>query len=355
MSTASQRAPDMASTRIVRTGPSWIYLPVLARDYLLPDFSASTKAAIPAAVNAGEVLTYSVTVRNTGTAIASDVYLHDPIPAQASYAPGSAEGCDYNPLQLRIEWNGSVPGGESHTCQFAVHADNDASGAITNSATITSPPLPSSHVLVPVTVQASTQIMVTNGGFETEDTTGWNVYGQAPLPAPTVVAATAAITNPILDSSHHLLLGTAAWCDTANPALLGDHSSIATQTIFVPNEPGRIPKLEFWYRIFTYDHLLWTDMRLGDSLDVYVGGELALRDNFENLPDPSPGCENLQDSGWRMPDNPWGGEVVTESLILDDWVGQMVEIRFELWTRWDGYYNTWAYIDGVRVAFELQP
>jgi hypothetical protein len=56
-----------------------------------------------------------------------------------------------------------------------------------------------------------------------------------------------------------------------------------------------------------------------------------------------------------MPDTPWGGQVNMESLVLDEWVGQTVEVRFELWTREDGYYNTWAYLDGVRVVLDPQP
>jgi hypothetical protein len=197
--------------------------------------------------------------------------------------------------------------------------------------------------------------MVTNGGFETEDTTGWSVGGDEPLPAPSVVEANGVITNPLPDSSHQLLLGTSAWCNAPNPDEQADHYSVATQTVHVPDVPGKIPRLEFWYRIRTYDHLLWTDLKLGDSLDVYVGGELALRDNYDNWPDGLPGCSDLQDSGWRNPDTPWGGTVYTESLKLDEWVDQEVEIRFELWTRWDGWYNTWAYIDGVRVVLDPAP
>ncbi len=356
LSATTARLSDEAVTRIVRTGPWLVYLPVVTKNYRPPDLRASTKTANPDSVNAGEVLTYSITVRNTGTAAAADVFLHDPMPTGTSYRLGSAEGCSYSSQEDRIEWNGSVPGGDFHTCQFEVITDHDASGKITNTATITSSPLASGLVIVPVAVQDSSRIMVTNGGFETEDTSGWVVSGDDPLPAPSVVEANGGISNPLPDSSYHLLLGTSAWCNSPNPEEAADHSSVASQTIYVPNEPGTTPRLEFWYRILTYDHLLWTtDLRLGDSLDVYVGGALALRDNFENWPDPLPGCSDLQDSGWRTPDSPWGGDVYIESLILDEWVGQTVEIRFELWTRWDGWYNTWAYIDGVRVALDPEP
>jgi uncharacterized repeat protein (TIGR01451 family) len=334
--------------------PWFVYLPLVTKDYSPPDFSVSTKTALPRNLNAGEVLAYTITVENSGTVVASDVYLYDPVPAGSTYRSGSAEGCAYSSLENRIEWNGSLPGGERHTCQFGVVADHDASGAITNTATITSSPLLHGPLIAPVTIQDSSRIMMTNGGFETEDTTGWSVSGDEPLPPPTVVEANGGINNPI-PSSHHLLLGASdsEWqCHSPDPGQAGDRSSVASQIIYVPDEPGTTPRLDFWYRIRTFDHLLWTDLRLGDSLDVYVGGELALRDNYDNWPDGLPGCSDRQDSGWRTPDMPWGGTVYTESLMLDEWVGQTVEVRFELWTRWDGYYNTWAYVDGVRVVLD---
>jgi uncharacterized repeat protein (TIGR01451 family) len=355
LSTPAEQNSDEATTRVVRTGPSLVYLPLVMRNYRLPDLATSTKTAIPDYLNAGEVLTYTIGVQNTGTVAAADVYLHDPMPAGTTYRFGSAEGCAYGANGDSIEWNGRLLGGEVHTCQFEVVADHNASGIITNTATITSSPPQAGHLVAPVIVKDSSRIMVTNGGFETADTAGWYVSGDSPLPAPDVVEANGVITTPIPGSSHLLLLGTSAWCNSPNPGEEGDHRSVASQTIYVPNEPGTRPRLEFWYRILTHDHLILTDRKQGDSLDVYVGGELALRDNYENWPDPLPGCSNLQDSGWRMPDNPWGGQVVTEALMLDEWAGQTVEVRFELWTRWDGWYNTWAYLDGVRVALDPEP
>jgi uncharacterized repeat protein (TIGR01451 family) len=319
-----------------------IYLPLVIRNYTppAPDLSISTKTADKAAVNAGEVLAYTVVLTNSGDMPASVVFA-DPIPGQSSFVSGSAQNCTYSAGENQVKWSGPLPVGDTHTCQFSVQTAATATGNIVNDATVRDGYRP-----MPLSLIRSTPVMVVNGGFETGSTAGWSVTGDSVLPAPQVLAAAPH------GGSYDLLLGGANYCLAPNPGQGGDHSSMATQTIYVPNVAGT-PTLHFWYRILTYDHLTWTDGRLGDSLDVYVAGERALRDNYENAPAAAPGCSSRQDSGWREPANPWGGQVATQVLDLGEWKGQSVEVRFELWTRWDGSYNTWAYLDDVRV--EIQP
>lgn len=45
-------------------------------------------------IASGDVLVYTVTYRNSGTSIAKDVTVVDPIPANTVYIPGSAAGAD---------------------------------------------------------------------------------------------------------------------------------------------------------------------------------------------------------------------------------------------------------------------
>jgi hypothetical protein len=196
-----------------------------------------------------------------------------------------------------------------------------------------------SWVYLPLVLRSE---IVKNGSFETGDTSGWHTQGDGVLPAPTVV-----MTDPH-GGDFHLLLGDPSYCYAPNPAQQGHHISVVSQTAHIPKLTGT-PILTFSYRVFTYDHLTWTGGKTGDSLDVYVGNQLALQDNYENFPLPAPGCDDLQDSGWRTPDDPWGGDVYPDALDLSEWKGTSVELRFELITRWDGYFNTWAYLDEVRV------
>jgi len=308
------------------------FLPLVLRSYPPPPAcSKSDKTADKEALNSGDTLEYTITLRNDEKE-EIDVSLSDPIPVHTSYIGDSASGCTHS--DGKITWSGKLEGEGSHTCTFSVKVNDDASGEIDNQATVSCPDQ--------VPLNLSLPVMVTNGGFETGDTSGWETSGSGPLHAPQAVAR-----EPHA-GSYDLLLGTPDVCNAPDPGATGNHASIARQTIYVPDVEGT-PVLKFSYRMLTYDHLTWTDGRLGDSFDVQVGGELALHDNYENLPNPSPGCGNLQDSGWREPGNPWGGEVDSNVLDLSEWKGKAVEIRFENWTRWDGYYNTWTYIDDVRV------
>jgi uncharacterized repeat protein (TIGR01451 family) len=322
----------------IETGlaPQWHnYLPQIVKRQTLPaaNLTASSKKADEIAVNAGDMLHYTIELKNTGT-LGTEATLTDPIPAQAAFVPGSNQDCSYD--AGRVSWSGTLDSGTSHICKYSVTANDDAAGSIVNEATVSDG--------ANLTLKATTPVLVTNGGFETSDTTGWQTSGDAVLPAPGV-----ATTDPH-DGGHDLLLGSASYCNTADPDAEGDHVSIARQTIYVPDGQGT-PTLKFWYRILTYDHLTWTDGRLGDSFDVRVGGELALRDNYENYPSSSPGCDSLRDSGWREAANPWGGTVDADVLNLSEYKSQWVEIQFQVWTREDGYYNTWAYADDVRVEF----
>ena len=105
------------------------------------------------------------------------------------------------------------------------------------------------------------------------------------------------------------------------------------QTIQVPSTAS--PQLSFWYNIFTHDK----NSSLGDrydSFDVRINGGLAFRD--ANTTDPY-GCRYpAKDLGWK------NGEI-----DLAPYSGQSVTIRFENWSRFDHWYNSWTYVDDVRV------
>jgi uncharacterized repeat protein (TIGR01451 family) len=62
-----------------------------------PDLSTSSKTASQSAVDAGDTLTYTLILRNTGP-VAALAALTDPIPLHTVYVPGSAQASDLSPV-----------------------------------------------------------------------------------------------------------------------------------------------------------------------------------------------------------------------------------------------------------------
>jgi uncharacterized repeat protein (TIGR01451 family) len=112
----------------------------------LPTSSASLTSTLQTmtqtlgSVRKGDLITYTVTVTNTGAAQVSNVLIYAPIPNGTTYMAGSANGGSYSnifamllsgqgidegPLGPQaalsaVTWLGSLPGGASHTLSFAV-------------------------------------------------------------------------------------------------------------------------------------------------------------------------------------------------------------------------------------------
>lgn len=84
----------------------------------VPDLSASTKSASPTVVAYFEEITYTITVRNTGSAAAT-VNLSDqpPLPYMAGSAMG---GIWWDDAAGLIRWQGTIAAGESRLFQFGV-------------------------------------------------------------------------------------------------------------------------------------------------------------------------------------------------------------------------------------------
>jgi len=112
------------------------------------------------------------------------------------------------------------------------------------------------------------------------------------------------------------------------------------QRLRVPNASQ--PRLTFHYRVISYDASLGSHGQLWDTFDTTIGGELVSRDDEgEDRPPGSQG--DRHDTGWQR-----------GVVDLSRWRGQEVSLRFAVWNReYDGngmdYYNTWAYLDQVRV------
>lgn len=121
-----------------------------------PNLSTSTKLASSASVDVGEILTYTISLVNTGDLQADNVALVDTLPVGLTYEPGSLKASagswdDSTPPALR--WNGSVGLFSPVVISYRAAVNPPASGNRVNRAQVTIQGLPilelASAVLVP--------------------------------------------------------------------------------------------------------------------------------------------------------------------------------------------------------------
>ncbi|MBI4319404.1 MAG: DUF11 domain-containing protein [Chloroflexi bacterium] len=94
------------------------------------DLSSSTKAASSTTANPGDILTYTITIVNTGNGVASGVRMTDRVPANTTYAEGSVTSTTgtsasfgtawYDQGNNSVFWNGTVAAGDLVTITFRV-------------------------------------------------------------------------------------------------------------------------------------------------------------------------------------------------------------------------------------------
>jgi uncharacterized repeat protein (TIGR01451 family) len=111
-----------------------------------PDLSTSEKTVTATSAGYGGILTYTITLRNTGTQAASTAYVTDTIPSgtfyrsgSLSWTPGVGSG-SYDGANDRILWSGPIGVGEVVTISFGVNITIQSTGVITNSALLNDGP-----------------------------------------------------------------------------------------------------------------------------------------------------------------------------------------------------------------------
>jgi uncharacterized repeat protein (TIGR01451 family) len=112
-------------------GSSAITLPITIKP-LLPDLSASYKLVSQGVVDIGDVVTYTLVLRNTGRITATAV-LTDPIPGYTTYVAGSAHASDGSPVTVtssELHWAGPVVSGTAVLVRFAVQVQAAPVGTV---------------------------------------------------------------------------------------------------------------------------------------------------------------------------------------------------------------------------------
>jgi hypothetical protein len=175
-------------------------------------------------------------------------------------------------------------------------------------------------VYLPFVVTSYRASPIINGGFE-EGWTGWTHGGE--------LSQTVTSTSPH-SGNYFALLGSPDYPCRDVPV----GRAWMEQTVVVPSTGS--PKLSFWYRIFTYDRNRYLSNTY-DLFDVKINGVRVFADM--NTTEPY-GCQDPAiDLGWRQ-----------AIVALSGYRGSCITIRFENWNRPDPHYNTWTYVDDVRIT-----
>ncbi len=176
---------------------------------------------------------------------------------------------------------------------------------------------------------------VRNGSFDTGNFSEWETGGLlrkavVPTEGPegTIVLAARLGTpdyGPSIEEPGQVPVGRAA----------------ISQTITVPAlDQARRPTLTLWYRVLTYDVIFSQRLqRYIDTFEVTVstpdGQPLALLLRAGN---PTNQYGQLYDTGWQ-----WA------VLDLSPFAGQTVQLTFANYNREDNLFNTWSFVDEIRV------
>jgi uncharacterized repeat protein (TIGR01451 family) len=84
----------------------------------------SALAAKPTTARAGDQVTYTLEIRNTGPRPLESVYLSNTIPVSATYVAGSLEGpASYDPATRRFVWSGPLATGQMVTVRYRLQMD----------------------------------------------------------------------------------------------------------------------------------------------------------------------------------------------------------------------------------------
>lgn len=108
----------------------------------IPNFSQSGKYASNYTPSAGEVITYTIELIQTGTAISETIHITDTLPADISYIPGTMQatsGWVDDSQTPALHWTGSLFETNEVTITYSAVINAGAIGVIRNSALVGAP------------------------------------------------------------------------------------------------------------------------------------------------------------------------------------------------------------------------
>ena len=180
-------------------------------------------------------------------------------------------------------------------------------------------------------------------GFENGSFIGWNTGGALPR---SIVSHTVD-GKPPDGGTYAALLGSPNYGCGNSPNVPVGRGYIQALA-YVP--ASGTPFLHFDYRVLSYDTVRSSGGEWWDRLEVQVNGAVLAdvngshHGNSNPYGDPDPGnlsCTNLYDSGWSQAE-----------LNLSAYAGQTVTLTFFNENHKDGYWNTYSYLDNIRIETE---
>ncbi len=176
---------------------------------------------------------------------------------------------------------------------------------------------------------------VLNGGFDTGTFSQWDTSG--------VLFKAVIPPDPVNSNILVARLGSDAYDPSLeDPGSVPVGSATIMQMIRVPDlDQMPHPTLTFRYRVLTYDVMYSSRLqRWQDTFDVSVYDQTGrpIGDPLLRAGNPSQVYGQLYDTGWK-----W------TAIDLRPYAGQTVQLVYSNWNRYDNLFNTWSYVDDIRV------
>jgi PKD repeat protein len=201
-----------------------------------------------------------------------------------------------------------------------------------------------------------------NGGFENELEYGWTTGGELP----TTRTPGDGWTQPLRGSDYAAKLGG----DTnqypcENTSNIHQNYAVISQTFTVlPTEPILVVN----YRAFSTD-VAWSSGEPKDTVEIHLnlfdpedkkGRHAAICDESQlgTLHNDDSGlilCDGVKESDWnycQVKETTPEGEWKEVRIDLTKHIGENVTIHFAVFNRKNGWFTTWAYLDGLYLASE---